>query len=59
MTTIDEAGKMTHEKAIRSKGASFLNCPRLFEKVNDETIILYGQLTTKYRYGKLTFPEEE
>ncbi len=56
MTTIEEDGKMTHEKALRTRGQGYLLSPRLFGIADAQTLILYGQLATKFRYGRLNLP---
>ncbi len=54
MTTIDASGRLTHEKLIKSRQAKLFVCPRWFHiSEKDGSLMMYGQMTSRFRYGKV------
>ncbi len=53
-TRISDRGTVTSEKFLKSSGPGLFICPRFFQKsVKDNSLLMYAQMTSKFRYGKL------
>jgi len=55
-TKISDRGTVTSERFLKAKssGSGLFLCPRLFRKsVREDSLILYSQMMSKFRYGKI------
>jgi len=53
-TRISDRGTITSEKFLKSSQPGLFICPRFFSKsVKDNSLLLYAQMTSKYRFGKI------